>query len=358
MKKYVKLTLCGLAAMAVVAGCSKKEETAETDPAAETSAAETKAEITDYGKLVKLGEYKGVEVTKIDTTVTDEAVDLRIESILNANPEYIPVTDRAAQDGDMVDIDFVGLKDGEAFEGGTSEGYKLELGSNSFIDGFEDGLIGAEVGQELSLNLTFPEDYAAADLAGQDVVFEVTVNGIEEVKEAVLDEAFVQRMSDFNTVEEFRADILAGMQEEQEKLAEQHIESDAYFAALNNSEYELNPDAVAQYYDEQMEYHNAIAEMYGFSLSDYASTLYGQDEAGFEEYVQKSAENAVKEQLLIDAIAQAEKMVVEDADIEAVAERLNLDVETLKSSYGEEQTNEYAMFFKVVDFIKDNAVVK
>ena len=356
MKKYVKLTLCGLAAMAVVTGCSKKEETAETTAAA--AEAETRAEITDYGKIVKLGDYKGVEVTKIDTTVTDEAVDLRIDSILKANPEYITVTDRAAQDGDVVDIDFVGLKDGEAFEGGTSEGYKLELGSGSFIDGFEDGLIGAEIGQELSLNLTFPENYGAADLAGQDVVFEVTVNGIEEVKEAVLDEAFVERISDFTTVEDFRADILSSMQEEQEKLADQHIESDAYFAALNNSEYELNQDAVDQYYADQMEYHNAIAQMYGFSLADYASTLYGQDEAGFEAYVQESAENAVKEQLLIDAIAEAEQLAIEDADIEAVAERLNLDVETLKSSYGEEQTNEYAMFFKVVDLIKDNAVVK
>lgn len=356
MKKYVKLTLCGLATMAVVTGCSKKEETAETTAAA--AEAETRAEITDFGKIVKLGDYKGVEVTRIDTTVTDEAVDLRIDSILKANPEYITVTDRAAQDGDVVDIDFVGLKDGEAFEGGTSEGYKLELGSGSFIDGFEDGLIGAEIGQELSLNLTFPENYGAADLAGQDVVFEVTVNGIEEVKEAVLDEAFVERISDFSTVEDFRADILSSMQEEQEKLAEQHIESDAYFAALNNSEYELNQDAVDQYYADQMEYHNAIAQMYGFSLADYASMLYGKDEAGFEAYVQESAENAVKEQLLIDAIAEAEQLAIEDADIEAVAERLNLDVETLKSSYGEEQTNEYAMFFKVVDLIKDNAVVK
>ncbi|MGN0158529.1 MAG: trigger factor [Brotaphodocola sp.] len=359
MKKYVKLTLCGLAAMAVITGCSKKEETAETTTAAaETEAAETAAEITDFGKIVKLGDYKGVEVTKMDTTVTDDAVELRIDSILKANPEYIPVTDRPAQNGDVVDIDFVGMKDGEAFEGGTSEGYKLELGSGSFIDGFEDGLIGAEVGQELSLNLTFPENYGAAELAGQDVVFDVTVNGIDEVKDAVLDEAFVKRISDFDTVEEFRADILSTMQEEQEELAQKHIESDAYYAALNNSEYELNQYAVDQYYTNQMDYHNAIAQMYGFSLADYASAVYGKDEADFETYVREQAEDAVKEQLLIDAIVEAEQLVVEDADIEAVAEKMNLDVDTLKSSYGEDQTNEYALFFKVVDLIRDNAVVK
>lgn len=355
MKKYVKLTLCGLAAMAVVTGCSKKEETAETTAAVETEARE---EITDFGKIVKLGDYKGIEVERIDTTVTDEAVDLRIQTILKSNPEYITVTDRAAQDGDIVDIDFVGMKDGVAFEGGTSEGYKLELGSNSFIDGFEDGLIGAEVGQELSLNLTFPENYGAADLAGQDVVFDVTVNGIEEVKEAVLDDAFVKRVSDLATVDEFRADLVATMQEENEKLAEQHIESDAYFAALNNSEYELNEDAVQQQFEDQMDYHNMMASMYGFSLADYASMLYGQAEADFETYIREQSENAVKEQLLIEAIAEAEQLVVEDADLEVVAERLNIDVETLTARYGEEQAEEYAIFFKVVGLIKDNAVVK
>ncbi len=360
MKKYVKLTLCGLAAMAIVTGCSKKEEAAETTAAAETATVSDAegVKITDFGKVLKLGEYKGIEVEKIDTTVTDEAIDLRIQSILKANPEYIPVTDRTAQEGDVVNIDFVGMKDGEAFEGGTSEGYRLELGSGSFIDGFEDGLIGAAVGEERSLNLTFPENYAAEDLAGQDVVFEVTVNAIEEVKDAVLDDAFVARVSEFATVDEFREDLAAAMKEENEKLAEQRIESDAYFTALNNSEYELNEDAIDQYYNDQMEYHNMMAQMYGFSLGDYASMLFGQAEADFADYVREQSENAVKEQLLIDAIAEAEHLTVEEADIEEAAKRLNLDVETLTSSYGEEQTEEYAMFFKVVRLIRDNAIVK
>ena len=150
------------------------------------------AEKADPGKLTKLGTYKGVEVKKNSTEVTPEELEQRIQGILDANPEYIEITDRPAQNGDIVNIDFVGMKDGEAFDGGTAEDFPLELGSNSFIDGFEEGLVGAEAGSELSLNLTFPEDYFNADLAGQEVVFDVTVNSIEEKKEAVLDENFVR----------------------------------------------------------------------------------------------------------------------------------------------------------------------
>ena len=157
-------------------------------------------------EVTKLGNYKGVEVKRESTEVTDEEVDQKIQSILDANPEYVEITDSPAQNGDTVDIDYVGMKDGVAFDGGTAQGYKLELGSGTFIDGFEDGLVGASVGQELSLNLTFPENYGNSDLAGQAVVFDVTVNAIEEKKDAVLDDNFVQRVSDFKTVDEFRAD--------------------------------------------------------------------------------------------------------------------------------------------------------
>ena len=174
MKKNVRLILCCAAAVLLAAGCGKKSDTTETTTAAET----TEAEITDKGEVTKLGEYKGMEVTKEDTTVTDEEVEERIQNILAANPEIIEITDRPAQEGDTVNIDFVGMKDGEAFQGGTEEGVDLVLGSGSFIYGFEDGLIGAYTGEERSLNLTFPEDYNPADLAEQDVVFDVTVNKI------------------------------------------------------------------------------------------------------------------------------------------------------------------------------------
>ena len=155
MKKYVRLTLCCAAAVMLASGCGKKSDTAEETT---TAASETQAEITDKGEVTNLGQYKGVEVTKQDTTVTEADLDQRIARILKANPEVTEITDRPAQKGDTVNIDYVGMKDGEAFDGGTAEGYDLELGSGVFIDGFEDGLIGANTGEERSLNLTFPED--------------------------------------------------------------------------------------------------------------------------------------------------------------------------------------------------------
>lgn len=354
MRKYVKLTICCAAAALLAAGCGKKSDTAETTT---TAASETQAEITDKGEVTKLGEYKGIEVTKQDTTVTDAELDQRIANILQANPDITEITDRPAQEGDTVNIDYVGMKDGVAFDGGTAEGYDLELGSGVFIDGFEDGLIGATTGEERSLNLTFPEDYGNADLAGQAVVFDVTVNKIEEKKNAILDDAFVQRVSDFSTVDEFRADTLATMQEEKEQSAAQQVEDDAFEAAVNNSEYSLNEAAVEQQYNSQLTYYENTFASYGFTIESYAQML-GQTEDEFKETLRTAAETAIKQQLLIQAVAEKEGLTVDDADRESLAEQYGTDVETLQNTYGAEMVDETALIYKVVEFIGDNAVVK
>lgn len=358
MRKHVKLVLCGLAVAVLAAGCSKKDDTAkETTVATESDSSASTEEIKDKGEVKKLGQYKGVEVTRESTEVTDEEVDQRIQSILDANPEYVEITDRPAQNGDTVDIDYVGMKDGVAFDGGTAQGYKLELGSGTFIDGFEDGLVGASVGQELSLNLTFPEDYGNTDLAGQAVVFDVTVNGIEEKKDAVLDDNFVQRVSDLKTVDEFRADTLADLKDQKEQEADQQVEEDAFMAALNDSEFDLNEAAVDQQYNNQLNYYESMMQAYGMTLENYAS-LYGMTEDDFKTELRNAAENAIKQQLMAEAIAEKEGLEVEDADREALANQYGMDVETLKQSYGEEAVDQTAMMYKVIDFIKDNAVVK
>lgn len=355
MKKYVKPALCVMAALMVATGCSKK-------PAEETTTAETTAEQSseaaeiENGKVVKLGKYKGVEVTKESTDVTDEELDARIQSILDANPEYIEVTDRSAQEGDVVNIDFVGMKDGEAFDGGTGEGYDLELGSGTFIDGFEDGLIGAATGAELSLNLTFPENYGNTELAGQDVVFDVTVNSIKEVKDAVLDDNFVQRMSDFTTVDEFKADTLEDLKAEKEDLAEQMLENDALQAAIDDTEFEVNQEAVDSWYESQLASYNSMVEMYGMTLEEYAG-MFGQTEDWFKEELRNMAETYVKQQLLIDAIAEAENFEVTDEDRQYVADQVGMELDTMKESYGD-TLDETAMMGKVIRFITDNAVVK
>jgi len=353
MKKYAKWMLCGLAVVMVATGCSKKDGTTNT-----TATDSTMETPINKGQVLKLGTYKGVEVTRVDTKVTDEELEARLQSILAANPEYIEITDRAAQEGDIVNIDYVGTKDGKAFDGGTAEGFDLELGSGTFIDGFEDGLIGARTGDELSLNLKFPDPYQNnPDLAGQPVVFDVTVNRIEEKKEAVLNDSFVQRMSDFTTVDEFRADTMADMEAQKESQADQKIENDAFLAEIENTEFEVNQEAVEQLYNNQLNYYESMIQMYGMTMEDYAS-MYGMTEEEFKNEMKTSSELAVKQQLLVEAIAEQEGLQVEESDREALAEQYGMDVKSLQDTYGAEAVDENAMMYKVVALIKENAVVK
>lgn len=352
MRKFVKLALCGLVAAAVVSGCTKKQ----TEPETTTTATESTA-AGESGVVKKLGKYKGVEVEKASTEVTDAELEERIKSILDANPEYIQITDRAAANGDLVDIDYVGLKDGVAFDGGTASGQKLELGSGQFIDGFEEGLVGANTGDELSLNLTFPADYGNAELAGQAVVFDVTVNKIEEVRDAVLDDNFVQRMSDFTTVDEFREDTRADLLAEKEAQATLQLENDALAAALENSEFELDQTAVDTQYESQVTYFTSMVQAYGMTMTDYAS-MNGMTEEEFLAELRTSAERGIKQQLLAKAIAEAEGMTVEDADRQIVADEYASTIEDMNAQYGAAALDETALMYKVVYFIRDNAVVK
>jgi trigger factor len=350
MKKYAKMLLITAAALMAVTGCSKKSAEEETT-AAETTA---EAEI-DKGSVKTLGQYKGIELEKESDEVTDDELDARIQSILDANPEYIEV-ERPAQDGDTANIDYVGMKDGEAFSGGTAEGYDLVLGSGTFIPGFEDGLIGANTGDELSLNLTFPENYSNADLAGQAVVFDVTVNSIKEKKDAVLDDAFVQRMSDFKTVDEFKADTLADMKEQKEKQSEQKLLDDALQAVVDTTEFDLNQDAIDQYYNSQLDYYNSMVSMYGMTLESYAG-LFGMTEDDLKSALKEDAETAIKQQILISEITDAEKLEVDEAARQFVADMVGMDLDTLKESYAE-GLDSSALAYQVERFIVDNAVIK
>ena len=362
MKKLVKPLLCGMAVMMLASGCAKKQGDGETSLAespTETSAdssseAETEA---DLGEITVLGEYKGLEVTRMSTDVSDEELEERIQSILDANPEYVAVTDRAAKDGDILDIDYEGKKDGVAFDGGTAQGYKLELGSDTFIDGFEDGLIGAKAGEKRSLNLTFPEQYDSQELAGQAVVFDVTVNGIEEKRDAVLDLNFVQRMTDFNSVDEFRADTLADLELEKMEMAEQQLGNDVFIAATDNSQFRLNEKLVEEHYENQISYLTAMAQIYGMTIEDYAA-MSDMTKEEMEKEIRNSVETSMKVQLLVKAIAEKENLQVEDADREEVARMNFTTVEELQEMYGETAVNNAAMSNKVEAFLKDNASIK
>ncbi|MCC8126770.1 MAG: trigger factor [Clostridiales bacterium] len=355
MKKYTRLLLCAAVAALAATGCkSNTENSADATTAAEETTAAAEEEL-DPGTVTTLGEYVGVELTKDSTEVTDEELETRIQSILDANPEYTEVT-RAAEEGDIVNIDYVGLKDGEAFDGGTAEGYDLELGSGAFIDGFEDGLIGVKTGEQRDLNLTFPENYGSEELAGQDVVFQVTVNAVKEVSDAVLDDSFVQRMSDFGTVDEFRADLLKDMEEEKEELAEQALQVAALQAVIGNSELDVNADAVEQQVNNQLAYYESMVQMYGMTLDDYVS-IYGMTADQFTEELRTMVETSLEQQLVVNAISEAENMEVNDDDLQFTADQLQMDLDELKENYAEE-LDAQAMVYKVVNYIIDNAVIK
>lgn len=354
MRNLQRWMVCGLAVVALMAGCSKK--TKEPEPT-EATPSDASAEL-DLGSVTKLGTYIGVEVTKMSTEVTDEELEEEIKSILAANPERIAVTDRPAALGDIVNIDFVGLLDGEAFDGGTSEDYELTLGSNSFIEGFEEGLVGANTGDELSLNLTFPENYHSADLAGKAVVFDVTVNRIETEKEAVLDMNFVQRMSDFTTVDEFKADTLATLEADKETQAQQQIKDDAVAAAIAGSEIAVNEETLEQLCSNEIEYYKTMyPQSYGIEFSDYLSMV-GQTEDQFREELKSSLRQSVEWELLVDAIAEKEEITVGTAELESLAAQYGATVEELNAQYGEDAVTGAAKKDQVYTLIVDNAVVR
>ncbi|MGL5437522.1 MAG: trigger factor [Lachnospiraceae bacterium] len=354
MRNLKRWMLCGLAAMMLMTGCSKKEEP-ETTTATESD--QTQEEV-DMGTVSELGTYLGVEVTKMSTSVSDEELDAKIQSILTANPERVAVLDRAAELGDIVNIDYVGMLDGEAFQGGTDAGYDLVLGSNSFIDGFEDGLVGANVGDELSLNLTFPEEYPSADLAGKEVVFAVTVNSIKEDQEAVLDNNFVQRMSEFNTVDEFKADTLTDLEADKEVQAEQQVENDAIITAIANSQYAINEESVEQLAQQELEYSKIMyPQSYGIEFTDYLA-MTGQTEEQFVESMKDSIRQSFEWELLVEAIIEKEGLAVSSEDIEILAALYEMTVDELETQIGEDTVNEAAKKHKVYLLIVDNAVVK
>lgn len=339
------------AAALLASGCGKKggETASQEETASQAPTESVKASVT-------LGEYTGLEVTKAEALVTDEQVDEQIKRILQENPEKTTVTGRPAQEGDVVNIDYVGMKDGEAFAGGTAEGYDLELGSNSFIDGFEDGLVGANTGDELSLNLTFPENYGNAELAGQAVVFDVTVNAIKEQSEAELTDEFVKRVSKTSTtVEAYRKEIREQMEESARQDAKIRMQNQAMDLAMAASTFESLDPQVDLEFQLQMGEVNEALKQGNMTLADYTA-MFGMDEESFNSFMRADIENRLKVTLTAEAIAKAENLEVDDDARLEVAKVYGLEnIEDLVARYGQEAVDEAARNVKVMDFLLANA---
>ena len=369
MRKILKVCMCGLAAATLISGCGKKaaegttaaETTATESSAEESSAPETMASVDLTGMdngTITLGNYKGIEVTKTPVEVTDEEVDQAVQSALQAKATYVEV-DRAVEDGDKVNIDYVGTKDGVAFDGGTAQGQDLTIGSNQFIDGFEDGLIGAKKGDKVTLNLTFPENYQNTDLAGKPVVFEVTVNTISEQQIPELNDAFVQENSDFKTVDEYKEDKKQSLLSDKNADAEQQVKSDIYTAILNGSTVKPNQDAIDANYNNVLASYTNQAAAYGMDLASFATAFTGMAEEDFKTALKSQAEAIVEQRLIVTAIGEKENITVSDDDRKDTAAQMGYEsVEAMIETAGQFDVDDYIMNNKVMDFLTENAVIK
>lgn len=360
MRKIFKAGICVMAAAVVMTGCSGKDKTAESQTAAASEAeSSSTAETEGYVETgsIKLGNYKGIEVTVTEAEVTDEEVEAQIQQTLNSSSEYIEV-ERAAKEGDQVNIDYVGTKDGTAFDGGTAEGYDLVLGSGNFIDGFEDGLIGAKKGDKKDLNLTFPDPYTQnPDLAGKPVVFAVTVNSVKEKTVPELNDEFVQKVSpDDKTTAAYRETVKKNLLEQKQYDIESQRNYDIVNAIMNDSEIVCSSADVDKEYDSQLQSYTSQAAMYGMDLAGMAS-IYGMDEDGLKIELRLMAQDVAKQRMMFEEVAKQENLTVEDADIEALAEDNGMSREDLVASYGQDQVDEAALTQKVMNFLVENAKI-
>ncbi|MEE3399523.1 MAG: trigger factor [Eubacterium sp.] len=299
---------------------------------------------------VELGDLKKIKIEKVDSEVTDEDVEKEIESKLKANSTKQDVTDRAAQEKDEATINFEGFVDGVAFEGGKGEKYPLVLGSGSFIPGFEDQIIGKNVGDSFDVNVTFPENYQAEDLAGKEAVFKCELLGLKETVLPTLDDEYISDTTDFETVDEWKADIKKQVTERKEQSAQRERESKAIDALVEMSKVEL-PEPMIVYQQEKMIDNFGQQLMYqGMNLEQYLN-MTGQTRDDMRDQVRPEAEKQIKRSLVIEAVAEAQNIEVSEedtaAEIEKMAKQYQMEVDKIKEIMGEEQMESLKMDIKM-----------
>ena len=304
---------------------------------------------------VKLGEYKGLKVDKVSTRVTQKEVDEEIDKERERNARTIDVTDRAVQDKDQVVLDFEGFVDGEAFEGGKGENYPLTIGSGSFIPGFEEQLIGAEIDKEMEVNVKFPEDYHAKDLAGKDAVFKCTVHSIKAKELPELDDEFVSDVSEESeTVDQYKAEVKGKIKERKEREGKEKKENQAVEQAVENAEIDL-PEPMVELQARQMadDFARRIMQQ-GMSLEQYFQFT-GLSEEKMMEELKPQAEKRIRTRLVLEAIVAAENIEVSDERLEEelkkMADSYQMEVDKLKEFMGENEKKQMKEDIAVQDAV-------
>ena len=311
---------------------------------------------------VTLGAYKGVEVTAMDTTASEDEIEAEIQKELANNARIITVEDRAVESGDTAVIDYEGFVDGVAFEGGKGENHSLEIGSGSFIPGFEDQLIGKNAGDDVDVEVTFPEEYHSADLAGKAAVFKVKIHEIKTKETPAFDEDFVQDVSEFDTIDEYKADLKAKVEERKAASLKSAQQEEALNKVAEAATMEI-PEAMIDTQCEDMinQFASQMAQQ-GLSMDQYMQ-FSGQTMDQLKEQVRPDAENRIKTSLVLEQIAKEENIEITDEDVDAEIEKMaqmyGMEAETLKGYMGDAEKegmkNDLALQ-KAVDLVMENVV--
>ena len=310
----------------------------------------------------ELGQYKGIEVAKVDYNVTDEEVDAKLNELQEKASRLVD-SDKEIENGDTANIDFEGFKDDVAFEGGKAEGHNLVIGSGSFIPGFEDQLIGKKAGEEVDVNVTFPADYHAEELAGAPVVFKVKVNAVKVKELPELNDEFAQDTTEFETLAELKADLKAKAEEEAAAKAKSEERNAVVEAVVANTEVEVPETMVNAQIDSSIMELNYSLQYQGFSIEQLLE-MTGKSMQELRDERKEDAEKSVKASLVVDAIAKAENVEVSEEEVEAevakMAEAYNMTLpqikEALKSNDLEDIKGQLRIR-KTIDFLVENAVI-
>lgn len=311
----------------------------------------------------ELGQYKGLEIEKVEAEVKDEQIDNELKALVEKQSRMINV-EGEVENGNIVVIDFKGLLDGEAFEGGTSEGYTLEIGSGSFIPGFEEQIIGKKAGEEFEVNVSFPEDYPSEDLAGKPAVFEIKLHEVKKKELPELNDDFAKDTTEFESLEELKNDIRTRLQKNADEEAENKMKDSVVEKLAEATEIDIPESMIENQLDRLLQEINMQLSYQGWSLEKFAE-LSGQSVEDIREARREEAAQIVKNTLVVEKVAELEKVEVSeeelDADLQKFAEMYGIDIEKVKTSLQEadiENIKNRVKSEKAVKILLDNASVK
>lgn len=311
---------------------------------------------------VTLGEYKGIQVEKSETEVTDEELAQELDRIREQNGRTIDITDRCVQDKDTATIDYEGFINGEAFAGGKGEDFGLVIGSGTFIDTFEQQLIGKNIGEEVDVNVSFPEEYQAKELAGKPVVFKVKIKGIKAKELPDLDDEFAQDVSEFNTLDEYKEDIKKNVKERKEKAAKSAKEDAIVDKIIENAQMEIPEPMIASQVRQMADEFAQRIQQQGLSVEQYFQFT-GMDKEKFTEQMKPQAVKRIQSRLVLEAIVKAENITPSeeelDKELENMASMYRMELDKLKEMMGEKEKEMISLDIaiqKAVDLIAETAV--